>query len=133
MSCDYAVWFPHKHLSDAEAGAMYLALCDGDTSGVLAHPSVDAFYDELVAKHPEIDDIPDDQVDDHDLCPWSVAFDRSGGHLIMCCVWSKANDVDALLKPLARKHGLALYDPQSERVHYPDGSTGGAKPWWKLW
>jgi hypothetical protein len=29
-----------------------------------------------------------------------------------------------LVQGLARKHGLALYDPQSERVTYPDSSTG---------
>jgi len=133
MSCDHSVWFPHKRLSNAEAGALHSALCDGDTSGVQDHPSIDAFYEELVAKHPQIDDISDDQVDDDDLCPWSIAFDRSGGHIIMCCVWSKANYVSALLKSLAEKHGLALYDPQSERVHYPGGATVEAKPWWKLW
>lgn len=132
MSCDYAVWYPHKRLSDVEAGALYLALCDGDTSGVREHPAVDAFYAELVAKHPQIDDLPEGQLDDHDLCPWSIAFDRSPGHLIMCCVWSKADDVGDLLKTLAIKHGLALYDPQSDRIHYPD-APGPARPWWKPW
>lgn len=133
MSCDHAVWFPHKRLSNAEAGALYLALCDGDTSGVQAHPAIDAFYEELVAKHPQIDDISDDQVDDHDLCPWSIAFDRSPGHLIMCCVWSKADHVSSLLKSLAAKHGLAIYDPQSESIHYPSSPTAEGRPWWKLW
>jgi hypothetical protein len=44
----------------------------------------------------------------------------------MCCVWSKASYVHELVQVLARKHGLALYDPQSERATYPDGSTGGS-------
>jgi hypothetical protein len=44
----------------------------------------------------------------------------------MCCVWSKASYVHELVQALARKHRLALYDPQSERVTYPDGSTGGS-------
>ena len=96
-------------------------------------PAVDAFYEELVAKHPEIDDISDDQVDDHDLCPWSIAFDRSGGHIIMSCVWSKADYVSALHKSLATKHGLAHYDPQSEQVHYTDAPSTAPEPWWKSW
>lgn len=133
MSCDHSVWFPHRRLSNAEAGVLHSALCEGDTSGIQDHPAVDAFYEELVAKHPEIDDISDDQVDDHDFCPWSIAFDRSGGHIVMCCVWSKADYVSALLKSLATKHGLALYDPQSEQVHYPDAPSTASKPWWKLW
>lgn len=133
MSCDHAVWFPHKHLSNAEAQALYSTLCDGDASGVQAHPAIEAFYAELVAQHPQIDDISDDQVDDHDLCPWSIAFDYSEGHIIMCCVWSKADYVSALLKSLAGKHGLALYDPQAGLIHYPGGKSAGAKPWWKIW
>jgi hypothetical protein len=111
---------------------LYAALCDGNIAGVQPHAAIDAFYSELVAKHPQIDDISDEQVDDHNLCPWSVAFDRSPRHIIMCCVWSKADYVGGLLKSLAKKHGLALYDPQSERVHYPDGANVD-KPWWKIW
>jgi hypothetical protein len=135
MSCDHAVWFPSRRLSNQEAGALYARLCEGDSSGVVPSGAIDAFYSELVAKHPQIDDIPEDRVDDSDYCPWSIAFDRSPGHLIMCCVWSKADYVSALLKSLARKHGLALYDPQSERVWYPDDSDSGPsqKPRWKFW
>jgi len=42
----------------------------------------------------------------------------------MSCVWSKATYVHQLVQGLALKHGLALYDPQSEEVVYPDRSTG---------
>lgn len=112
---------------------LYAALCDGDTSGVQAHPAVGAFYDELVANHPQIDDISDDEVDDHDLCPWSIAFDRSDGHIVMCCVWSKADYVSGLLKSLAEKHGLALYDPQAGRVHNPGKAPPDSKRKWKIW
>jgi len=132
LSCDHAVWFPSRHLSNEEAGALYVRLCDGDTSGVAPNSAIDAFYEELTAKHPQIDDIAEDRIDDHDYCPWSIAFDRSPGHLIMCCVWSRADYVSGLLKELARKHGLALYDPQSERIWYPEATTS-TKPWWKFW
>ncbi len=87
----------------------------------------------MVAKHPEIDDISEDQIDDHDLCPWSIAFDRSEGHIIMCCVWSKADYVAGLLKSLAEKHGLALFDPQAGVVHNPVGVLAKSKPRWKFW
>jgi hypothetical protein len=42
----------------------------------------------------------------------------------MSCVWSKATYVGGLVRDLARKHGLAVYDPQSDKVIYPDGSAG---------
>ena len=106
---------------------MYARLCDGDTSGVVAHPGVEAFYKELTARHPEIDTIPEERIDDHDYCPWSCKLDYSPGHVIMPCVWPKATYVGQLVEELARKHCLAVYDPQSDRVTYPDGSTGQAK------
>jgi hypothetical protein len=124
MSCDYGVWFPSKRLTDKEAGELYVRLCDGDKSGVVPHPAVDAFYAELTAIHPEIDNIPKDRVGDHDYCPWSCAMDYSPGHVIVSCTWPKATYVDKLVEGLARKHGLALYDPQSDEVTYPDGATG---------
>jgi len=132
MSFDLGVWYPHKRLSDDEAGELYVQLCNSDTSGITPHPAVDAFYAELTAKHPEIDTVPEDRLDDHDYCPWSCALDRSPGHVLMPCVWSKAEHVHRLVHELARKHALAVYDPQSGRVTYPDGSTG-RRPWWRLW
>ena len=124
MSFDLAVWYPQKRIGDEEARELYVRLCDNDTSGVVAHPAVDAFYTELTAEHPEIDAIPEEKIDDNDYCPWSCKLDRSPAHVIMSCVWSKATYVGRLVESLARKHGLAIYDPQSDRVTYPDGSTG---------
>lgn len=111
MSCDFGVWFPHQRLSDQEAGKLYIRLCEGDISGVQAHPAVDAFYGDLIARHPEIDSIPEERVGDFDYCPWSCAIDRSPGHVITACVWTKAEYVDQLIHELARKHGVAVFDP----------------------
>ena len=136
MSCDFGVWFPDKRLSDQEAGEVYSRLCNGVTDDVLAHPEVDAFYQELTAMHPEIDDIPEEEIDNHDLCPWSVQLDRSPGHIIMACVWSKAEYVDGLIRSLARKHRLAVYDPQAGRISYPDESREAPdeqRSWWRFW
>jgi hypothetical protein len=124
MSFDLGVWYPQKRIRNEEATDLYLRLCDGDTSGVLPNPAIDAFYAELTAGHPEIDTIPEEKIGDHAYCPWSCKLDYSPGHVIMCGVWSKATYVYKLVQGLARKHGLALYDPQSEEVTYPDGSTG---------
>lgn len=140
MSCDFGVWSPSRRLDDAAAGQLYVALCEGDTTGVEPSPAIDAFYSELTSMHPEIDDVPEDDVDNTDLCPWSIAFDRSPGHLIMSCVWSKAEYVEGLVKRLASKHGLAVFDPQSEKIVYPDKGVRPQlparklrKPWWRFW
>jgi hypothetical protein len=135
MSFDLGVWYPHERLTNAEAGNLYVSLCDGTAEPRKPHPAIDNFYHELTAKHPEIDDVPEDRIGDFEFSPWSCSFDRSPGHLIMSCVWPKADYVDALVKQLARKHGLAVYDSQSERIFYPDDTDYVApnKPWWKFW
>jgi hypothetical protein len=124
MSFDLGVWYPQNRIPNKEATELYVRLCDGDASGIVGHPAVDAFYAQLTAKYPEIDTIPEEKIDDHDYCPWSCKLDHSPSYVIMSCVWPKATSVHQLVKDLARKHGLALYDPQSEEVFYPDGSTG---------
>jgi hypothetical protein len=118
MSFDLGVWYPHKRIRNEEATELYVRLCGGDTRGAVPHPAIDAFYAELTARHPEIDTIPEGKIDDHDYCPWSCKLDYSPSHVIMTCVWSKATHVHQLVQGLARKHGLALYDPQSEEVIY---------------
>jgi hypothetical protein len=124
MSFDLGVWYPHKRITNEEARNLYVGLCDGDLSRVAPHPAVDAFYVELTSIHPEIDTVPSQNVDDHDYCPWSCKLDHSPGHVIVSCVWPKAAYVNKLVRGLARKQGLALYDPQDDEVVYPDGSTG---------
>ena len=136
MSCDFGVWFPHERLSDKEAGEVYARLCEGDVDAVQSHPAVEAFYEALTAIHPEIDTIPEERIDDHDYCPWSCALDRSPAHVIMPCVWSQADRVHRLVHDLGRRHGLAVFDPQSGRITYPDSQpviVKSGRPWWRVW
>jgi hypothetical protein len=120
MSFDLAVWKTKKRLTDEQADALYVELCESKFDGVTPHAAVDTFYEELIARFPEIDTIPDDRIDDPDYCPWSCALDRSPGHVIMPCVWPQAENVLRTVSDLAWKHGLALYNPQESRVYYPD-------------
>src|SRR5262249_5222120 len=109
MSFDLCVWYPYDNLSSQKAGELYARLCESELTGLQPHASVEAFYNELTAKHPEIDTIPDDRIDDHDYCPWSCALDHSPAHVIMPCVWPKAEYVHGFVHALADKHGLAVY------------------------
>jgi hypothetical protein len=131
MSCDFAVWNTEARLTNAEARRLYLALCDGDGSGVSPSPAIDAFYSEITSLHPERSDVPDVEPANWELCPWSADIDRSPGHLIMCCVWPKAGYVETLVRGLAKKHRLALFDPQADEVFYADEP---ARPFWvRFW
>ncbi len=123
MSCDYAVWHTKSHLGNAQAERLYHALCEGDASGVMPSPAIAAFYNEITGLHPELVSVPESQSGKQEQCPWSAAMDRSQGHIIMCCVWSRADYVGDLVHKLARKHGLAMYDPQSEKISYPDDTA----------
>lgn len=132
MSCDFGVWPVDPRRTNSEASLFYVALCNGDTTGITPSPAIASFYQELTAKHPEIDDVAEEDIDNHDLCPWSCAFDRSEGHIIMSCIWPKADYVGLHIRSLASKHGLAVYDPQSETIAYFPAAQP-RKPWWKVW
>lgn len=119
MSFDLLVWHPDSTPDAEEALKLYTGLCEGESWMVSAHPAISRFYDDLIAKHPELDDVPEEDVDDTDLCPWSCAIDKSPGHVITCCIWTKADYVKDLVSSLARKHGLTIYDPQSDMVMPP--------------
>lgn len=119
MSYDLAVWCPHKDLTDTEAQKIYEKLCEGILEVVLPYATIDDFYTELTSMHPEIDDVPDEEIDNIDLCPWSVSFDKSPRHLIISCVWSKAEYVHELLIKLTKKYSLAVFDSQSGKLYLP--------------
>jgi hypothetical protein len=119
VSFDLVVWYPDRRLSRDEAEARYHRLREGRDDELVAHPSVAAFYEELTAKHPEIDNVPAENVEDVEFCPWSGAMDRSPGHVLMRSRFSRAGYVRTLVGALAQKHGLAVYDPQVEAIVYP--------------
>lgn len=121
MSFDLGVWRAHDHQTADEARFLYARLCEGKTDKIEAHSAVDAFYQDLIARHPEIDTVPDELIDDIDYCPWSCAHDHSAGHVILSCVWDKADYVSELVHRLAKKHGLVVYDPQTTSITYPNG------------
>jgi hypothetical protein len=120
MSFDLAVWHSPRNVTTEEAGQLYVTLCESDSQAVVSHPAMDAFYEELIARYPEIDTVPDDRIDDHDYCPWSCALDHGPGHVLMPCVWSQAENVNEFVHALAEKHGLVVYNPQHGRVYSYD-------------
>ena len=119
----------HQRRSGDADGTLDAQLAMGVTVGVQAHPAVKACYAELTAKYPEIADIPADQIEDKNQCPWSGAMNKSAGHVIMYCEWPRAEYIANLIKSLAAKHGLAFYDPQSLRIRYFD-KPAGKTSWW---
>ncbi len=124
MSFDLAVWYSNRPLSTEEAVAVYSRLGDGGAvAQVEAHPSLDACYRDLTARHPELDDVPESEINNTDLCPWSAAIERSDGYLILSTVWSKAAHVLGLVRILGQKHGVTVFDPQTGILYPPTRDT----------
>jgi hypothetical protein len=120
MSFDLAVWRSETIPSDGEAGETYLLLCDDMCGGGPVEPGVEELYTELTRRYPEIDSVPEEEVDD---CPWSVQLNRSGHDVIMSAVWSRSDEIRAFVLDLAKKYGLILYDPQKGKVLWPEQSA----------
>ena len=103
MSFDLAVWEGPRPTSDAAAGEVFARLLAALDAGESEPPTpgIAAFVDALLARWPDLD------VDESS--PWSATHligDASG----------RADEAGAFIAATAREHGLACYDPQSERL-----------------
>ena len=116
MSFDLAVWKDDDNNtvpSDSAAKETYLQLCNDVCGDGPVAPGIEEFYEELIRRYPEIDGVPEEEVDN---CPWSVQLNRSGHHVIMSIVWSRADEIRSVVVELAEKHGLIVFDPQEGKV-----------------
>ena len=132
MSFDLGVFFTARSHTHAEAIRRYVAYCEEDDLApyIEASPAVAAFLEELTSELPQIDDWPEETIDE---CPWSCAFDVSEGHILIPMVWSAAETLPAKIVALAERHGLVCVDPQSERILAAPWLRCANKPWWKIW
>ncbi len=151
MSYDLAVWLPNRTLSDEDAiDRFYEAMGDmeegdgGDDVDAALHPEVDLFYEELTSIHPELSvtDGPGASLDDEE-CPWAATFERGPGLILLYCVPEHAEYCDQFVRKLALKHGLCMFNLQTDRLSYsvrpkPTSAHDNAgaspqRPWWKFW
>jgi hypothetical protein len=119
------VW--DKQLGISEG--IFLKLCEGGWVPEGESHALNEFYKELIRRWPELDSIPEERVGDFALCPWSTGpLERSGMHMIINCVWPKADDVCAYVMELAEKYDLVLYDPQEGAFRLPKAKKKSS--WW---
>ena len=120
MSFDLAVFYSTSPLNAETAAHRYQALCERSLDDphnlkglVEPNPSVTEFLAEMTALYPPLSEVADDE---DDLSPWSCAPDVSEGHVIVSIRWSRCGQMTETLTALALRHGLTVYDPQSNRV-----------------
>ncbi len=121
MSYDLAVWHATQPITTREAQEVYFRLCEGDHAAVEPHVGVACFLRDLTRSYPELGEW--DRLEP-DRCPWSAAFDKSEGHVVMCTAFSRADEVTGLVESLAAKHDLVCFNPQGPYVAYPPRIAG---------
>jgi hypothetical protein len=89
---------------------------EGEETVFDASPDVAAFHEALLRRHPPLEDLPDDKVD---RSVWSMTPDASDRLVSLDCVWPQAERMAKEVHDLARKHGLAIMDPQSGAIVRP--------------
>jgi len=71
------------------------------------------FLKDLTAQYPDIDDVPEQNVDE---CPWAAGLDVSEGHVVMPMVFTWAERMYPIITGLSEKHGLVCFDPQEGKI-----------------
>ena len=109
------VWKCLTPISDEEAAHQYRLLREvGSESRFDAE--VYAFYSRLIGLYPEIDTLPEEELDDS---PWASSMEVSDSHVIMAIVPEQSEKVVPQVLALAEENGLVCFDPQAGRVYLP--------------
>ncbi len=109
MSYDLYVWHEPLPISADDARAKLQRWVDGDSDVFAPHPAVPVFLDALLDRFPPLESLSDDDIDM--LGVWSVTPDRSDSIAALSCVWSRADEVDQVVRELAAAQGLVCYEP----------------------
>ncbi len=109
------VWNSPAAVSDGDAARRYLVLSDGTLpSGFDGR--VYAFYSELTRRYPEVEMVPESEIDE---CPWAHSIEMAGDHVIVPILSERSDEVAPVVVGLAAQYGLTCFDPQAGKVHLP--------------
>ena len=116
MSFYLGVWKSLTAISDDEAAGEYRVLSEGKSAPAGFDNQVYAFYSRLTDLYPEIDLLPEAELD---ASPWACAIDMSGSHVIMAILPEKTESVVPKVLALAEQHELVCFDPHAGKVYLP--------------
>jgi hypothetical protein len=110
------VWNCNTAISDGEAARLYASLSEGLNTTAGFSDELYAFYSHLIRRYPEIDLVPENELEN---CPWASAIDMSDTYVIMAIQPNKSAQVLPVVMALAKQHGLTCFDPQAGKVYLP--------------
>jgi len=112
-----AAWRSGSAVSDKDAAKQYAALLDGKAVPQSWDAAVYRFLTQLTELYPDIESLPEEQVDDS---PWACSLEVSDAHVIMALRFDCYASVFPAIMQLASHHGLVCFDPQNFKVHLPE-------------
>jgi len=122
---DIGVWYEPAPPTDGEAAHTYARLQAGDLGAVEPSPAVAAFYGALTSRFPELDRLPDDEVD---ASPWTAPLEVSTGHVLATVAWSRVAEVAPIVVALSPRLWFAILERPGAYVQVGLGGAAGAPP-----
>jgi len=116
MTFCLGVWNSPTTVSNEEAAGRYLVLSDERSAPSVFDGRVYAFYYHLTRVYPEIELVPESEIE---ACPWAGAIVMAGGHVIVPILPEKSGEVVPVVVDLAEQYGLTCFDPQAGKVYLP--------------
>jgi hypothetical protein len=126
MSFDLGILSGVRRLDPNQAREAYERLCKGaEWSSVLAADDrVAQFVDALSARWPDIDTLPESEID---ASPWSGGFEVSPAHVLLTMRFSAPGAVIDFCVETALRLGLNVFDPQDGTLYSPGEKPRKAK------
>jgi hypothetical protein len=127
MSFDLGVLSGAKRLDPDQARDAYERLAQGAkwSSVLSADDRVAKFVAALSARWPDLDSLPESEVDDS---PWSGGFEVSPAHVLLTTRFSATDDVVEFCLTTALGLGLNVFDPQDATLYSPGKEPRKATP-----
>jgi hypothetical protein len=116
VSFDLSFWYEDVPSTSERAAEIYDRLTDGEDGVVPSAPALIDFFAEVIAT---FGDLTEENMEES---PWTSPLYRTTECVIANLAYSRSEEVAPVLRRLASKHGLTVYDPQNREVHPPAGS-----------
>jgi hypothetical protein len=116
MNYKMGIWFGEKVITEQEASELFNKLYREDSLPKEQHVEIFSFYNELGDRYPELEMLPEDEIE---ASPWACGHDRSGSHVIVSIMANRVNELALFIRTLARGHGLICFDAQTGLVYLP--------------